>query len=71
MATVARRLCLTGTCEVALVGGLTQARQVYLDPLRAALGAVLPAARVALAEQEPVVGAALLARQSLEQIRES
>jgi N-acetylglucosamine kinase-like BadF-type ATPase len=66
VATVARRLGLTDASEVALAGGLTQAGPVYVDPLRDALAAVLPAVRVVLAEQEPVVGAALLARQSLE-----
>lgn len=65
VAAVQRRLGLEEACEVALVGGLTQAGPVYLDPLRAALRAVLPAARVTLAEQEPAVGAALLAWQRL------
>jgi N-acetylglucosamine kinase-like BadF-type ATPase len=52
-------------CEVALVGGLTRAGPVYLDPLIKAIGSRLPGCNVHLAEMPPVLGAGLLALQIL------
>lgn len=62
---VAARLQLPAACEVSIVGGLTQAGPVYLAPLHRALQEQLPGCRVVPAEQPPVVGAGLLALQSL------
>src|SRR5699024_4592834 len=60
---VAQRLGFdSGACEVVLVGGLLQAGDVILQPLRAAIHALLPASRVTLAELPAVIGACLLAR---------
>jgi N-acetylglucosamine kinase-like BadF-type ATPase len=57
----AERLDLTaGPSELALCGGLAQAA-VARQPLIAELARRLPACRAALAEQPPVIGAALLA----------
>jgi N-acetylglucosamine kinase-like BadF-type ATPase len=62
---VARRLGLEAGCEVALSGGLTQAGPVYRSPLEHAIRLSLPGCRLTLAEQPPVIGACLLARQGL------
>ena len=50
-------------CEVALVGGLQNAGEVYIGPLRRAILARLPGAAVRPAEMPPVAGACLLALQ--------
>lgn len=63
---VARRLGLdAGACELALVGGLFQAEDVLLPPLRAQLAEALPGCTAHLAERAPVEGACLLALQQL------
>ena len=48
-------------CELALVGGLFQAGEVVIEPLRTAVVERVPRCSVALAECPPVVGACLLA----------
>ncbi len=60
VAAVARRLDFSGVFELALTGGLSQT-ETARQPLIDALADVLPACRPVLAEQPPVVGAALLA----------
>ena len=63
---VARKLEIEASqCEVALVGGLTRAGPLYLDPLINAIGSRLPGCNVHLAEMPPVLGAGLLALQIL------
>lgn len=63
---VARRLrMLDGLCEVALVGGLLNAGDVIIQPLRAAIAQRLPNSRIQMAELSPVAGACLLALQNL------
>jgi len=57
---VAHRLGLDDP-QVALVGGLTQAGDVFVGPVAAALGARLPGARLVPRRLAPVLGAALLA----------
>jgi N-acetylglucosamine kinase-like BadF-type ATPase len=52
-------------CEVALVGGLTRAGPIYLDPLTKAIRSRLTDCSVHLAEMSPVLGAGLLALQIL------
>lgn len=61
VATVAHNIGLAPACEVALVGGLTQAGPIYLEPLGNAIHAALPGSRVTLAEKSPVEGACILA----------
>jgi N-acetylglucosamine kinase-like BadF-type ATPase len=63
---VARRLGLAETpCELAVVGGLGQAGDIFIQPLRWAILARLPHCRLVLAELPPVLGACLLALQKL------
>lgn len=63
----ARRLGLDAPpgCEVALVGGLLAAGEIIQKPLREAIYARLPDCKVTLAELPPVLGACILALQSL------
>jgi N-acetylglucosamine kinase-like BadF-type ATPase len=59
---VAQRLSLAaGPCELALAGGLFQAGEIVIAPLRAAVTARLPKCRLTPAELPPVLGACLLA----------
>ncbi|MBX2999720.1 MAG: hypothetical protein KF893_14470 [Caldilineaceae bacterium] len=59
---VARRLHMDeGPSELALVGGIFQAGEIVLQPMRAAVHARLPHCRVLHAEQPPVLGAGILA----------
>jgi glucosamine kinase len=63
---VARHLGLDdGACELALVGGLFEAGDLVVAPLRAALAELLPGCSALMAELPPAVGAGLLALQSL------
>jgi N-acetylglucosamine kinase-like BadF-type ATPase len=63
---VARRLgWADAPCELALVGGLFQSGEAVLGPLRTTLEQHLPLCRPVMAELPPVVGAGLLALQSL------
>jgi N-acetylglucosamine kinase-like BadF-type ATPase len=63
---VARKLEMDASqCEVALVGGLTRAGPIYLDPLMNAIGSRLPGCNIHLADMPPVLGAGLLALQIL------
>jgi N-acetylglucosamine kinase-like BadF-type ATPase len=63
-AAVARRLgWREAPCEVTLAGGLWRAGEPVLAPFRAALGDVLPLARVVMPELPPVLGACVLALQ--------
>lgn len=50
-------------CEVTLTGGLWRAGEPVLAPFRAALGSMLPLARVVVPELPPVLGACVLALQ--------
>ncbi|MBI4927608.1 MAG: hypothetical protein HY835_07570 [Anaerolineae bacterium] len=65
---VARKLEMQGShnapCEVALVGGLLNAGEVFVDPLITAIRNALPFSQVTRAELPPVLGACLLALQS-------
>ena len=68
VATVASKLHLAsslGTVPVAVTGGLTKARSVFLDPLRAALQRRTPACKITEPILSPVMGAILIALQSL------
>jgi len=66
-AAVARRIGMAdGPCELALVGGLFQAGEIVLAPLRAALADRLPDCQISLAELPPVLGACLLGLQQIE-----
>jgi N-acetylglucosamine kinase len=61
---VARRLGFVGAApEVALVGGLLQAGDIFLQPLQQAIQDRLPHARLTFPEMPPVLGACLLALQ--------
>ncbi len=63
---VARRLGLAeNSCELAVVGGLSQAGDIFIQPLRQAVLARLPRCRLSLAELPPVLGACILALQKL------
>jgi N-acetylglucosamine kinase-like BadF-type ATPase len=63
---VARRLGMAaGPCELALVGGLFRAGDIFVLPLREAVGERLPQCQISLAELPPVLGACLLALQEL------
>jgi N-acetylglucosamine kinase-like BadF-type ATPase len=63
---VAQRLGMEGgPCELALVGGLFQADDAVIPPLRERLAESLPGCRVQMADLPPVLGACLLALQSL------
>lgn len=53
-------------CEVALVGGLLKAGDIYINPLRQAIHERLPYSQVHPAELPPVAGACLLALKCLE-----
>jgi glucosamine kinase len=50
-----------GPCELAITGGLTNAGDLYLDPLGRAIRARLPECRITAPERPPVEGACLLA----------
>jgi N-acetylglucosamine kinase-like BadF-type ATPase len=64
---VARKLGMdAGSTELALVGGLFRAGEITVGALERAVVARLPACSVLQAEQPPVVGACLLARQLTE-----
>lgn len=68
IATVADRLDMPaslGTVPVAVTGGLTKARSVFLDPLRTAIKRRAPACEVIEPRLPPVLGAALIALQFL------
>ena len=68
VATVADRLELAdrlGEVPVAVTGGLSKAQGVFLDPLRAALRQRAPACRLIKPQLQPVIGAILLALESL------
>lgn len=59
---VARRLGLAhGPSELALVGGLFQAGDIFVQPLKEAVWERLPGCKISLAELPPVLGACLLA----------
>jgi N-acetylglucosamine kinase-like BadF-type ATPase len=63
---VARRLGFTGgPCELAVCGGLTQAGAAFFTPLAGEVTLRLPGCQVLPAELSPVVGAGILALQSL------
>jgi N-acetylglucosamine kinase-like BadF-type ATPase len=63
---VARRLGFTdGPCELALVGGLFRAGDIFTQPLKGAIWQRLPHCRIIPAEAPPVLGACVLALQSL------
>jgi N-acetylglucosamine kinase-like BadF-type ATPase len=63
---VAKRLGLAGgPCELALVGGLFQAGDIYVQPFKEAVSERLPGCRVTHAELPPVLGACLLALEML------
>jgi N-acetylglucosamine kinase-like BadF-type ATPase len=74
--TVAKRLGFDSTgdasfppaaaCELALVGGLFNAGDVVIEPLRKAIHRRLPNCSVILAELQPVLGACLLALNCLD-----
>lgn len=64
---VARKLGMdAGPTELALVGGMFRAGKITVGALERAVAARLPACSVLQAEQPPVVGACLLARQLTE-----
>jgi N-acetylglucosamine kinase len=64
---VARRLGLAhGPSELALVGGLFQAGDIFVQPLKEAVWERLPGCKISLAELPPVLGACLLALQTTE-----
>jgi N-acetylglucosamine kinase-like BadF-type ATPase len=64
---VARHLHMDkGPSELALVGGIFQAGEIVLQPMRTAVRARLPHCQVLLAELPPVLGAGILA---LERVR--
>ena len=64
--TVADKLSFNrGSCELALVGGLLNAGDIVLSPLRTAVRNRLPRCQILLAELPPASGAALLALQNL------
>ena len=63
---VAKRLKLEHDCELALVGGVFRAGDLVLKPMQQAVAARLPGCRIILAEQPPVMGAALLALENSE-----
>jgi N-acetylglucosamine kinase-like BadF-type ATPase len=66
VSTVADKLHFTGeSCELALVGGLFNAGDVVLSPLRVAIQDRLPECRILFAELPPASGAALLALKNL------
>ena len=54
-----------GNCELALVGGLFNAGDIVLSPLRLAIQNRLPECRILLAELPPASGAALLALKNI------
>lgn len=63
---VAERLGLAdGPCELVLVGGLFQAGDIFVQPLREAVLERLPECRITFPELPPVLGACLLALQML------
>lgn len=63
---VARHLHMDeGATELALVGGIFQAGEIVLQPMRTAVHARLPHCQVLHAEQPPVLGAGILALRSL------
>jgi N-acetylglucosamine kinase len=63
---VAQRLGFSpGRCELAMVGGLFQAGDIFVQRFKAAVLDKLPACRVIPAELPPVLGAGLLALQLL------
>ena len=68
VATVASKLNLAnslGTVPVAVTGGLTKAGAVFLDPLRNAVERRAPACKIVKPKLPPVLGAVLIALQSL------
>jgi len=63
---VARRLRLDqDESELALIGGIFSAGDIVLNPLKQAVCWHLPACKITLAEHPPVIGAALLAYETL------
>ena len=63
---VAKRLRLTDNgCEILQIGGLVNAGDVYLQPLRSAIRKQVLGARFSSAELPPVLGACVLAMQAL------
>ncbi len=63
---VARRLNMAaGPCELVLIGGLFQAGEIVVQPMKQAVAARLPQCRVSWPELPPVLGAGLLALQQL------
>ena len=68
IATVARELQLSpslGEVPVAVTGGLRKAGEVFLEPLRAAVAHAAPTCRIVQPKLPPVVGAALIALESM------
>jgi N-acetylglucosamine kinase-like BadF-type ATPase len=63
---VARQLNLSsGVCEIVQTGGLINAGDIYLQPLRSAILQKIPGAQFSTPELLPVLGACILALQSL------
>jgi hypothetical protein len=63
---VARRLDLDeDESELALIGGLFSAGDIVLEPLKLAVCRYLPACKITAAEHPPVIGAVLLAYDTL------
>jgi N-acetylglucosamine kinase-like BadF-type ATPase len=64
---VARRLNMaTGPCELVLIGGLFQAGEIVVEPMKQAVSARLSECTVSWPELPPVLGAGLLALQQLD-----
>lgn len=68
VATVRGRLTFEAPAPVAYVGGLFNAGEVVLTPLRAALGRLAPDVTLTAAETDPVAGACLLAAERLREL---
>ena len=66
VAAVAKQLNFSsGKCEIVQVGGLLNSGDIYLQPLRSAILQKIPGAQFSAPELPPVLGACVLALQSL------